>query len=320
MRPVIKYTLITLVVLVILFAFGPVVEINETIDSVVVPNDVEKFLHDEEHQFSDIRPGAEKTVIWNDPVRHSKTPVSIVYLHGFSATRQEVAPLCDQLAAMLGANLFYTRLTGHGRTSQAMDNVTVNALLNDAVQALEIGKKIGNNVILVGSSTGGTLATWLASRYNSKELKALILLSPNYGFRRADAELLLLPWGNMMANIFVGDTYHFTPINDAQAQYWTTSYSSQALLPMMGLVKLIRDSALDHIQTPTLVLYSRTDKLLDISAIKNTTAKFNSQTKQLVAIKDVGDPQQHILAGDTLSPQTTEQVKQVIMEFIKPLL
>ena len=34
------------------------------------------------------------------------------------ATRQEVAPLCDSLAARLDANLFYTRLKRHGRQTK----------------------------------------------------------------------------------------------------------------------------------------------------------------------------------------------------------
>ncbi|MDD4273595.1 MAG: hypothetical protein PHG14_07705 [Desulfobacter postgatei] len=38
-----------------------------------------------------------------------------VYIHGFSATRKETAPLSDLVAKTLNANLFYTRLSGHGR-------------------------------------------------------------------------------------------------------------------------------------------------------------------------------------------------------------
>jgi hypothetical protein len=36
-------------------------------------------------------PGAEKKIIWAGEAAQ-KTPLSIVYLHGFSATRQERAP------------------------------------------------------------------------------------------------------------------------------------------------------------------------------------------------------------------------------------
>jgi len=316
----IKYLLIIPLLLVILVLAGPIVDIDDTLHTQPIPENIDKYLQDSEKRFPDIRPGTEKTIIWNNPLQHIKTPVSIVYLHGFSATRQEVAPLCDRLAKSLEANLYYTRLTGHGRNSEAMANITVNNLLNDAAESLEIGKKIGQKVILVGTSTGGTLATWLASQTDNQDILALVLLSPNYGFKRADAELLLLPWGNLIARLVIGENYHFVPVNDAQERYWTTTYSSQALLPMMGLVKLIQHSHLNRIQSPTLVLYSSTDTLLDTAAIHNTLEKFSSDTRQLLPIDNTGDPQRHIVAGDILSPQTTQQVSQAIYSFIKPLL
>lgn len=102
-------------------------------------------------------PGAEKTIIWANDSRE-KTPLSIIYLHGFSATCRETAPVFDRVAEKLGANLFYTRLTGHGRDSEAMGEVTLNAFLNDAMEAWEIGRTIGEEVIIVGTSTG---ALWL---------------------------------------------------------------------------------------------------------------------------------------------------------------
>jgi esterase/lipase len=57
--------------------------------------------------------------VWANPDK-TKTPCAIVYLHGFSATRQETAPLSDLVAAQLGAYLYYTRLAGHGRGGEAM--------------------------------------------------------------------------------------------------------------------------------------------------------------------------------------------------------
>ena len=54
-----------------------------------------------------------------------QTELALVYLHGFSASRQETAPLSEDLARQLGANLFVTRLSGHGRSPQAMGEPSV---------------------------------------------------------------------------------------------------------------------------------------------------------------------------------------------------
>ena len=63
--------------------------------------------------------GTEKRILWyGEPA--TVTPFSVVYLHGFSATRQEVAPAAEHVAAAIGANLFETRLTAHGRQKAAL--------------------------------------------------------------------------------------------------------------------------------------------------------------------------------------------------------
>ena len=116
---------ILIVGLSILFLAGPRVKVDATLRAVDLPEDLDRYLAASEAQFADIVPNTEKAIIWAG-ASHVKTPVSVVYLHGFSATRQEVVPLADIVAAELGANLFYTRLTGHGRSGEAMAEATVN--------------------------------------------------------------------------------------------------------------------------------------------------------------------------------------------------
>lgn len=67
--------------------------------------------------------------------------LNLVYLHGISATRQETAALAEIVAKRLEANLFYTRLTGHGRTGEALLDGSVRAWFNDTVEAFDIGQR-----------------------------------------------------------------------------------------------------------------------------------------------------------------------------------
>ncbi len=314
-----KYVLTVFLIVVTGYTLGPRVELDETILPPNLTGDLDQYIRASESRFADIKPGAEKTIVWADPDQRQPTPYSIIYLHGFSASRQEIAPVCDIIAKALHANLFYSRLAGHGRDSSAMADLSVNGMLNDAVEALEVGKRLGNKVIIIGTSTGGALATWLAAYDKSGSIAALVLLSPNYGPKRKDSGLLLLPWGNVILQLVEGPTYRFEPINALQQQYWTTEFPSEALLPMMGIVKLTRDKDLSTLRQPVLLLYSPDDQMVDTSVIRENFTLFASEKKKLIAITEAGDPQQHILAGDIMSPLTTQTVAGNIVEFIKQL-
>jgi hypothetical protein len=65
-------------------------------------------------------PGTEERVT---RVSDDRTEWVVVALHGFSATRQETAPLAEIVASRLGANLFEARLAGHGLTENALRGV-----------------------------------------------------------------------------------------------------------------------------------------------------------------------------------------------------
>ena len=122
----------------------------------IVPQDLDQYLSQSESEIPHITPQTEKTITWANPAK-TRTALSVVYLHGYSATRQETAPLANEIAAQLGANLFCTRLCGHGLSGEALAQATVNDWLNDAMGAVEIGKRLGDKVIVMGVSTGGRL-------------------------------------------------------------------------------------------------------------------------------------------------------------------
>ncbi len=82
-------------------------------------NDIDTWLTMREADVKGVRAGCAKQIVWADGVR--KTPISVVYVHGFSATGAEVRPLPDLLAKALGANLYFTRLKGHGQDGIALE-------------------------------------------------------------------------------------------------------------------------------------------------------------------------------------------------------
>jgi esterase/lipase len=282
-----------------------------------VGEDVEAHLRASEAAFPDIRPGDAKRIVWADPARGARTPLSLVYLHGFSADSHEVEPLVTGLGQRLGANVYFTRLAGHGRTPEAMGEASIDAWLRDVAEGMEIGRRLGERVVLIGTSTGGTLATWAAMQADVAEgLAALVLLSPNFHPRNRSTRLLLWPWGRWIARVAQGPERCFEVRSEAQARHWTSCYPTSALLPMMALVEDVRTSDLSRVRVPTLVLYASTDQVVDPAETERAFAAFGSPDKALQRIENPGDPDGHVIAGDVLSPGATPEIEDRIAAFL----
>ena len=95
-----------------------------------------------EQQFPDIRPGAAKRILWAGE-KGARTPLAIVYIHGFSGSAEEIRPVPDEVARTLGANLYFSRLAGHGRRPAAMAEPDAGDWIEDMAEAMAIGRRLG---------------------------------------------------------------------------------------------------------------------------------------------------------------------------------
>jgi pimeloyl-ACP methyl ester carboxylesterase len=310
--------LLLLVLAAAVFLAGPRVPVDTTLsfDPAAIGSDPEAYLQAAEDQVAGIRDGLRKEIVWAYPQSRAKTPLAIVYLHGFSASKGEVRPLMDRVAASLGANLFYARLTGHGQDGPAMATATVNAWLNDAAEALAIGRSIGERVVLVGTSTGGSLAVYAVSRPElSEAVAALVLISPNFALQAGGAGLLTGPWGGLIAELVVGKERGFEPATPLQARLWTTRYPTRAILPMAAMVDLARSVRVEEVGVPALFVYSEADKVVDPAATKEIAARWGGPVRQLI-VSRTDDPSSHVIAGDAFSPSTTASLAADIVAWL----
>jgi alpha-beta hydrolase superfamily lysophospholipase len=276
--------------------------------------DLDEYLRGREAQHSHVRRDLAKGIVWNDPSARNKTPVSLAYLHGFSASRRDISPVVETLARTLGANAYFARLAAHGRTtSEEFATVTAQDWLDDAREALAIGRRIGDRVILMGTSTGALLATMAALEDRSAKVAALVLLSPNFAIQDWRAKYISGPVGPWLAQMLIGKDYSFRPVSSGHADFWTTRYPSEGIVPLMNLVNHARSLQLKALKVPTLIIYTHNDTVVDIQAIRDRFDEIQSKPKLLV---DLPEATRHELTGDALAPATVGPVLARITEFL----
>jgi alpha-beta hydrolase superfamily lysophospholipase len=315
--------LITLTVSVLALAVAALVTAPRALQNSVTPvipdNDLELWLGQREaavHRRTPLVPNTEKRILWKNPDDHSKTDFAVVYIHGFSATRQEIAPVPEIVASRLGANLFETRLTGHGLQTLALAGVSAEDWLADAAEALAVGAAIGRRIVIIATSTGATLALAMSGREEMENVAAIVMISPNFSPRDPNAGRLTWPGGPQFARLTLGETRSWTPNNEAQARAWSTRYPVAALIEMMRLVQYTNELLPLDLEAELLTLYSPSDAVVDPGATLDALQHIDAPRNELIEIRDSADPGQHVLIGDILSPQSTQPAADLIVSFL----
>jgi alpha-beta hydrolase superfamily lysophospholipase len=276
------------------------------------------WLQASEAAFTDLRPGTNKGIVWQGADRQRR-PWAVVYLHGYSASRLETAPLAEVVGQALGAHVFYTRLTGHGRSGPAMAEAWPQDWMADTVEAMRIGNLLGHRVLLMSCSTGATLATWLGTSALGSRVAAHVFLSPNFGLKDWRGELVNWPWGRRLVLTMAGESRGWVPESEAEALAWTSRYPTRAVFPMMALVKAVRDSDLTSFQAPVLVHYSEQDQTVSPARIKTAFARLGSPLKQLVPVGYSQSKGQHVLAGAIMDPAAVAPMAEGIVRWVSGL-
>ena len=183
-----------------------------------------------------IKPDNEARIVWNDSTKQ-RTAWAVVYLHGFSASQMEGDPVHRRFAKEFGCNLYLSRLADHGiDTTEALLLYTPDRAWESAKQALAIGKQLGDKVVLMSTSTGGTLALKLAAEFPD-DVDALINLSPNIALRNGAAFIANDPWGLQIARLVVGGKYNVTNSTEEESKYWNKQYRLEAVSQLEELVE-----------------------------------------------------------------------------------
>lgn len=317
------YALIGLLaVAAITFFMGPRVSKDTTLtfDASMLGDDLDTWLAEREAAVGDVRDGLEKQIVWAYPNAKAKTPYAIVYVHGFSASPGEIRPVPDAVAAELRANLFFTRLAGHGRPGAAMGETSVNDWVNDIAEAIAIGERLGEKIILMSTSTGVPLSTWAAAHPElSRNVVAMVNVSANYALQAGGTGLMTMPWGEQVVNLVLGSERSFEPRSEDHAKHWTSTYPTRSILPMGAIMEIANEQPLEKIQIPALFVYSQHDSIIRPDKILEVSERWGGP----VELHDVGqteDPFNHVVAGDVMNPKLNAPTTEKMVSWLNSVL
>lgn len=324
----IKILLYGIGILIIIFLFGPrpaTPKYEKAMPVVPAISGLEQYIAANEAQHK-LRPDNQARVVWANDSNKTKTEYVIVYLHGFTASQEEGSPTHRNMAKAFGCNLYLSRLAEHGLdTIENMVNLTPDNYWESAKQALAIGKQLGNKVILMGTSTGGTLALQLAATYPD-DVAALILYSPNIAINDPYAWMMNDHWGLQIARLVKGGKYNISEdTRPAYKQYWSNVYRLEAVASLEELLETtMNKETFSKVKQPVLLLYyykdeQHQDDVVKVGALKEMFTELSTDTTLRRAIP-MPNTENHVLGSHLKSkdlPGVERETKRFFEEVLK---
>lgn len=270
---------------------------------------------------------SEKWVRYSD----GQTNYAILYLHGYSAARAEGEMILDSVADILMANTYYSRFPGHGRDTLNLGDIDFREMLDQAITDLYAMQMLGDKVIVVGTSMGGMVATYLAAEY-PEMVDGLVLVSPFYDYAIKPGHLLKIPGIidlisaiQPMRPEHTGDPEFEARIKPGYRERWSQQQYNISLKTLEELRNFAaRDKYFEKVQTPTLLMYyygdeDHQDEVASVDAMRQAFSKFKSTREgnplnQEVAIAN----SDHILLSYYMQSDKTK-VMQTLLPWIQKL-
>lgn len=319
-----KIFLALIIVILIIYLLGPKPE-DFTLDTNKLPTIQDEVSYvQKDINTAYLRKDNEAKLIYHS-TDSSKTEFVFLYIHGFSASEKEGAPINRNIPEIFNSNAFLTRLVGHGiNYPHSLEDYNVADSWESAKVSLAIAKKMGEKVIIIGTSTGCTYGLMLAS-YFPKDVHAVINLSPNLRINSPFAGLLNNPWGKEIAGLVYGENRHIRHENATVGQYWDSTYTVNAMVQLQDLLESeMTEEVYRNIQCPMLSLYyyksdQEQDDIIDVSAIAPMHSALRTPTNQqrMVAIPEAGD---HVIGSDLKSKDwqsVQSEIKKFCIEILK---
>ncbi len=302
-----KKILLIVGVLILIYCLGPTPDKPVyTSNLPLVPDSaqtLERYIANREAQHK-VKPDNEAKIWWYNSTK-MKTKIALLYLHGFSASRHEGFPTHINFAEKYGCNAYFARIADHGiDTTDAMLNFTADRAWESAKEGYAIAKKLGDEVVIMSTSTGGTLALKLAATY--PEIKGLINFSPNIEINDPAAFLLNDPWGLQIARLVFHGDIRTVEGDSIYKKYWYTSYRLESTVQLEEMVEtMATPNVFEKVTCPVFDgVYFRDeehqDPVVRVSAVRKMHAELGT-TDRLKVYQEFPKAGTHVIASDIKS-------------------
>jgi esterase/lipase len=322
-----KKILIVLVVLVALYAVGPHPD-APTLPGpswTNIPNEpaaITSFLQAKEAQNGNLKPDNEGQIIYADSANPQKTKTVVLYIHGFSASPMEGNPLHKAIAKSLHANLVLARIEDHGEfpTDSTMAKASADKFYQSVENYFALAKKLGDEVIVLGTSFGGAMSLVLATKH--PEIKALMLYGPCIAIKDPTAPLVDNPWGLQLARAVMRSDFRDIPsVSSGHKNYWSLHYRLEGIVAIQNfLTHEMTDETFEKVKVPVFLGYyyqdeTHQDNVVSVQAMRDMFPKLGSKIKKEEAFPLSG---YHVITSDILGKRVDLPI-QASLDFIHKL-
>ena len=231
--------------------------------------------------------------------------IGIVICHGYLSAPKEVEQLAYNLNK-LGFRTYSVRLKGHGTAPINIKDVTWQEWQDSLLRGYSALKIICSQVIVVGFSTGALLSLVSSIKETSD---ALATISINPALKLRDIKAKIVPGINIW-NDFL-DKFH---IEKGKMEYVRNSpenphinYTKNYLKGVEQLELLMGECEdnLDKITTPSLLIYSKNDPVVDPQSSKIIWENLGSKVKELIEINS----DKHVIVTGKVGEDVFRQIE-----------
>ena len=269
-----------------------------------------------------LKPDNEARIVWD--TAYTRTPYSIVYLHGNGASQEEGDPIHEALAHRYGCNLFLARLSEHGiQSEEPMLDMDPLEWMQSALDAIAIGKAIGEKVIVVSCSTGSMLDLYLASAYPNL-VEAHVMMSPNVDLFDPRSFILTEPWGLHIGRQITGSKYYGWKAPGPAQKYWYAKYRIEELTILKTIInETMNETTFSKINDPVIILYyykdeNNQDKVVSVKRMQEMFQQLGTpdDKKIEVALSDAGT---HIISSSIFNSHL-ESIWKPVTSFLEEVV
>ncbi len=223
----------------------------------------------------------------------------VLIIHGYTGSPHDFTYMAHEINKA-GFTVSLPRLPGHGISNVDFLKTDSHDWLRRAIDAYYDLSALCDEVYVVGLSMGGVLALIVSSMFQPKKLVTLAAATHVHDNRIKLTGILRLFKDRIPREN--NDKYDSEDLEYLKKEYWSFNWPKQAY-ELYKLMKLSR-KVTPKITSDTLVMVSKNDQTVPVSAGEFIYKTIASQNRKLVVLEKSG----HVLSNDCEKERVTQEV------------